>query len=317
MRSKSDTMISKSEKKSSFQEKWGYFKRHRQIYLFFVPSIILVFIFNYIPLAGTYIAFLDYDVFKGMSSPFVGLDNFKAVFSMPDFLGAIFNTVKLSFLGIIIKFPLPIIFALLLNELKNGFFKRFTQTVSYLPHFISTIAIVSLTTNILGNYGILNDIRLALFGEGTERILFLTLQSWFMPVNLFLQVWMTLGWSAVIYLATISGIDPELYEAAIIDGAGKFRQCLHITLPSISNTVVILLILQIGKLFASNFALVYGLQNVYIDFEVISTIVYKQGITNGNYSVSTALSLAQGLISLVLVLSTNYLSKKYNEVSLI
>ena len=159
--------------------------------------------------------------------------------------------------------------------------------------------------------------RVAAGGEGTERILFLTLQKLFVPNVITLGIWQTLGWNSVIYLATISGVDAELYEAATIDGANKFRQSWHITIPSIMNTVVIMLILKIGSLFASNFDLIYGLQNVYIDFEVISTIVYKQGITQGDYSTATALSFMQGFISLILVLGSNWLSKKYNDVSII
>jgi len=307
----------KRAKRNSLTEGVGYFRKHLQTYLFLVPGIILVFIFNYIPLSGLRMAFLDYDVFKGMDSPFIGFENFKTIFTTPAFMNSVWNTLTLSLLNICIGFPLPIIFALMLNELKNGLFKRFTQTVSYLPHFISTIAVVGIASTILSNYGIVNDIRLMLFGEETERVLFLTLQNWFVPLNIGLGVWQSLGWSAVIYLATISGVDPELYDAAVIDGAGKLRQCIHVTLPSIINTIIILLILRIGKLFGSNFALVYGLQNVFIDFEVISTIVYKQGITQGNFSVATALSLAQGLISVILVMSTNYFAKKYSEVSVV
>ena len=296
---------------------WSYLNRHKQIYMLLLPGIILTFIFSYIPLMGLSVAFLDYDVFMGMKSPFVGFDNFIKILLMPQFTQAIWNTLKISLLNIFIAFPLPIIFALLLNELSKGFFKRFTQTVSYLPHFISTIAVVGIATTLLSNYGVVNDLRVAAGGEGTERILFLTLQKMFVPNIITLGIWQTLGWNSVIYLATISGIDAELYEAATIDGANKFRQSWHITIPCIMNTVIIMLILRIGSLFASNFDLIYGLQNVYIDFEVISTIVYKQGITQGDYSTATALSFMQGFISLFLVLGSNWLSKKYNDVSII
>lgn len=307
----------KKAKTSSRSGGWGYYRRHLHTYLFLVPGIVLVFIFNYIPLSGLRMAFLDYDVFKAMDSPFVGFQNFRTIFETPAFMSAVWNTLKLSLLSICVAFPLPIVFALMLNELKNGLFKRFTQTVSYLPHFISTIAVVGLATTILSEYGIVNDIRLMLFGEEAGRVLYLTIQKLFVPLNIGLGIWQSLGWSTIIYLAAISGVDSELYDAAIIDGAGKFRQCLHVTLPSLINTVIILLILRIGKLFASSFDLIYGLQNVFIDFEVISTIVYKQGITSGNYGVATALSLAQGLISVVLVMTTNYFSKKYSEVSVV
>ncbi len=296
---------------------WAYFKRHKQIYLFLLPALVLVIIFHYIPLMGLSVAFLDYDVFLGMKSPFIGFDNFVRILTMPQFTQAIWNTLKISLLNIAVGFPLPIIFALLLNELSKGFFKRFTQTVSYLPHFLSTIAIVGIATTLLSNYGVVNDIRVAAGGEGTERILFLTLQKLFVPNVITLGTWQSFGWNSVIYLATISGIDMDLYEAATIDGAGKFKQSWYITVPSIMNVVIIMLILRIGHLFASNFDLIYGLQNVYIDFEVISTLVYKQGITQGDYATATALSFMQGFISLALVMGSNWLSKKYNEVSII
>ena len=269
------------------------------------------------PLAGLYIAFLKYNPFRGLASPFVGFDNFKTILTTPGFTRAILNTAWLGILNILIKFPAPIIFALLLNELKDGLFKRFTQTVSYLPYFISTIAVVGLASTLFSNYGIINDIRLAYNGEGTERILFMSLQKLFVPMNVGLIVWKNLGWSAVIYLATITGIDASLYEAAIIDGAGRFKQCIHITLPSIIGTVIILLILEIGNIFKTNFDIIYGLQNKFIDFEVISTLVYKKGIEAGKYEIATALSFLEGFMSLILVLGTNFISKKFNDTSLV
>lgn len=296
---------------------WTSIKKNPMLYAFLLPAMILVFIFNYLPLPGLFIAFLDFDMFEGFSSPWVGLENIKQIFTLPQFVKSIKNTVFLSTLGLVITFPLPIIFALMLNELKNGLFKRFTQTVSYLPHFLSYIAVIGMVSSIFSEYGIVNDIKLMLFGAGTDRSLYLTNQSLFVPLVMFISVWKTLGWSSIIYLASISGVDPSLYEAAIIDGAGKLRQCWHITLPSISQTIIMLFILQVGNLFKSNFDLIYGLQNVYIDFEVVSTVIYKQGITAGNYSISTAFGLVEGVISLVLILGTNYFSKKINEVSII
>lgn len=303
--------------KRVLRDNWRYFKKHSGVYAFLIPGIVLCAVFQYLPYMGIKVAFLDYDVFKGLDSPFAGLENFKTIFTMPAFTTSILNTLRISVLNIIIVFPLPIVFALLLNEVKNGFFKRFTQTVSYLPHFLSTIAVIGMATSLFSNYGIINDIRIAIMGADTPRELFLTRQSLFLPMVIGLEIWKGLGWSAIIYLATISGIDPALYEAAIIDGAKKFRQCIHITLPALVNTVVILLILKIGSLFASNFDLIYGLQNVYIDYEVISTIVYKQGIEQGAYGVSTALGFAQGVISLILVLFSNWFAKKFSGASFI
>ncbi|MBE7048827.1 MAG: sugar ABC transporter permease [Ruminococcaceae bacterium] len=293
-------------------------KKNKMTYAFLIPAIVFTIIFCYIPLGGLYMAFVDYNPFKGIfGSPFVGLENIKTIFSMPALYGSILNTIWLSLLRMCVNFPLPIIFALLLNEVKNQKFKRITQTVSYLPHFLSSIAVVGIATTIYSSSGIINDIRAMIYGPDVQRILFLGQQNFFVPNIVILTAWQGLGWGTIIYLSAISGIDPELYEAAVIDGAGKFKQCWHITLPSISITIMLLFVLEIGNLLASNFDLIYGLQNPYINFEVISTVVYKQGITQGNYPVATAFSFINGLISLVLILIGNFISKKINDVSLI
>lgn len=304
-------------KQNGFKEFTSCVKRNKGVYLFLVPGLLLTIIFNYLPMLGISYAFMDYDILKGFASPFIGLANFQKLFTVPEFFKAIVNTVTVSGLNILIGFPLPIIFALMMNEIKEGAFKKFAQSASYLPHFLSTIAVIGLATTIYGSNGIINDLRVALGGPDTERKLFLTMQNFFVPNIIILEVWKALGWSSIIYMAAMSGIDEELYNAAVIDGAGKFRQCIHITLPGISSTVIMLFILKMGSLFKSNFDLIYGLQNVFIDFEVISTVVYKQGITNGDYAMSTALSLFEGLISLFLVLGTNFISKKVNDTSII
>ena len=293
-------------------------KKNKMTYAFLLPAIILVFIFCYLPLPGLYVAFTDYNAFKGIfGSEFTGLENIKSIIQTPKLFKAVLNTLYLSFLNILIVFPISIIFAIMLNEIKNAAFKRITQTISYLPHFISTIAVVGLATTLYSSSGLVNDIRVALFGPETERVLFLGLQNFFVPNVVMLTLWQSLGWSTIIFLSAISNIDPELYEAAIVDGAGKFRQCWHITLPCLSMTIILLLIFKIGSLLASNFDLIYGLQNVFIDFDVISTITYKEGIEAGNFGVSTALGFMTGVISLILTLSANAISKKINDVSLL
>ena len=286
------------------------------LYMFLVPGILLTVLFSYAAMPGLLIGFMDYNYFLGFKSPWVGLSNIVQILTTPDLNSAIVNTLILSVINLTIVFPLPIIFALMLNELKNGLFKRFTQTVSYLPYFLSTISIIGIATSTFSEYGIINDIKL-LFNPNAERTLYLTIQNLFVPNITALTVWQTLGWSSIIYLSTISGIDPTLYEAAAIDGAGKFKQCIHITIPSILPTVVLLFILQIGNLFKSNFDLIYGLQNPFINFEVISTVIYKQGITNGNYSISTAFGFNEGFISLILIFVANFISKKINDISII
>jgi putative aldouronate transport system permease protein len=291
-------------------------KKHFFIYLLLLPAVVLTFFFCYLPMPGLIIAFMEYDIFKGFSSPFVGLTNIKEIFTLPLFQKATLNTLKLSILNLIIVFPAPIIFALLLNEIKNKLFKRFVQTVSYLPHFLSWIAIIGIMYSIYSTYGIINDLRVAFGGEETERIMFLSKQALFVPNVIILSLWKGVGWSSIIYLSAISGINPELYESAFVDGAGKFKQCIHITIPGILPTAVMLFILAIGNLFKDNFDLIYGLQNAFIDFETISTLVYKQGIVSGNYSMATALGFVQGVVGFILVAVANKFSKKVNDVAL-
>ena len=291
-------------------------KKHWPIYMFLLPMLVLSFIFQYIPYSGLRMAFMDYNIILGYDSPYNGFDNFIELFRNEGMLKALVNTVWLSILNIIIVFPMPIIFAILLNELKSPGFKKVTQTISYLPHFISTIAVVGIATTLYSSYGIINDIRVAVNPEA-ERVLFLGKQSFFVPNIIILESWKGLGWGAILYIAAIAGIDQELYSAAIVDGAGKFRQTMHITIPGIMNTVIIMLIMKIGGLLSSNFDLIYGLQNTFIDFETISTLVFKRGIENGEYDMATAISVFNGVISLILVLGTNWLSKKYTETSLV
>ncbi len=312
-------MDGKIKKQSSLSKNstLSYIKQNKMIYIFLLPGIILTLLFCYAPLPGLYMAFVDYDPFQGIfGSPFVGLANFKKIIELPELMGAVVNTLKLSLLNILIVFPLPLVFALMLNEI-IGPFKRFVQTVSYLPHFLSTIAVVGIASTIYSSSGIINDIRVALLGPETKRILFLSLQQLFVPNVIILTIWQGLGWGSIIYLSAIAGIDASLYEAAILDGAGKWKQCWHITLPSLRTTIILLFILQIGNILNSNFDLIYGLQNVFIDYEVISTVVYKQGITQGNYSLATAFGFMSGTISLILILGANFVSRKINDVSLI
>ena len=292
------------------------FKRNLFLYILVLPAIVMTIYINYLPMLGISVAFMDYDLFQGFSSPWIGFDNFIELFKLPMFTKSISNTVYLSFLNLIIVFPLPIVFALLLNEIKCSPFKRTVQTVSYLPHFLSWIAIIGMAQSVYSTYGVINDIRVAVLGEDTERLRFLTNQGFFIPNVVILSIWKELGWSSIIYLAAISGIDPQLYEAAHVDGANRFQQSIHITLPSILPTVVMLFVLKIGGLFRDNFDLIYGLQNPYIDFETITTITYKQGISAGNYSMATAISLFQGVVGFVLVTLANTFSKKINDVAL-
>lgn len=289
------------------------FQRNMFAYLLILPAIILVFVFSYLPIGGIKMAFQDYDIYFPEGSAWVGFDNFISIFKTPGLLKAIGNTFYLSILSLIVGFPGSIIFAILLNEVKNIHFKKVTQTLSYLPHFLSWISVIGIASTLLSTYGPLNDLVELL---GGERVMYLAEQKYFVPLLLILSVWKGLGWGSIVYLAAIAGVDQSLYEAVKIDGGGKWCQIWHITLPSIRPTIVIMLIWQLGGLFNSNFELVYGLQNSFIDFEVMSTIIYKRGIEGGEYSMSTALGVFQGVVNLVLIVVSNYFAKKVSETSL-
>lgn len=293
------------------------FKKYRTLYLLLIPGLLSVFVFAYCTFPGLIIAFKDYNMFRGIfGSPWAGFVYFKEIFTLPEFSGSIWNTLKLSFWNLLLGQSTPLVFALLLNEVRNIKYKRVIQTISYLPHFLSTMAIIGMSYALFSTYGIVNDVRVAMFGEETERVKFLAQQWFFVPNIVGTTTWAGFGWGSIIYLAAIAGIDAEMYEAAELDGANHFKQCLHITIPSILPTFVMLFIMAIGNLLRDSFDMVYGLQNAYIDYETISTVVYKQGIVAGNYSLSTALGLFQGVIGLVLVLLANKISKRVNDIGL-
>lgn len=294
-------------------------KDHKCAYLMILPAMIAVFVFLYLPLIGIVLAFNDFNIKDGVfGSPWVGLDNFKLVFNQPAMLHAIKNTLVLSLINMFGGTPFPILLALLFNEVWNLKFKKVVQTISYLPHFLSWVSVVGLVYALFATEGPVNHILGQIFGESYEAKNFLMNSDYFVPIAFWTNIWKSTGWSSVIYLAAITGIDPALYEAATIDGAGKLRQIWHITLPGIKTTVIILFVMGMGGLFASNFELVFGLQNVYTidDTEVIGTLIYRTGIQNGNYSAATAFGLSQGLITVTIILIANAISKKIAEVSI-
>jgi len=295
--------------KRTFKETLHKMYKDRHLYFLLLPALLVTFFFAYCPMPGLVMAFKDFSIYKGIwGSDWVGFENIQKIFTQSKFTIAIWNTLKVSVLNLLITFPAPIILALMINELKGGLFKRFVQTASYLPHFLSWISVVGLIQLMFSRDGLFNDFRIALGAE--QRISFLGEQDLFIWFILGTMLWKEVGWGTVVHLANLSSINPDLYEAAEIDGAKHLQKLWYITLPHMIPTVMILLIFKMGTLFSSNFDLIYGLQNPYIDFEVISTIVYRTGIQGGNYSMSTAIGFMEGMVALVLVVTSNWISKK-------
>jgi len=307
---KKDTIITKKESKFL-----GAIKKHAPFYILLLPAILITFVFVYLPMPWILISFQDFNILKGMGgSEWVGLANFKEIIEMPALLSAVVNTLNLNVLALVIGFPLPIILALLINEMKHGIYKKSIQTISYMPHFLSWISVIAIAYNIFSLEGPINELRMKMGAE--EPILYMAKQSLFIYNYLILMIWKDIGWNSIIYLAAITGVDQQLYEAAKIDGANRFKQVWHITLPCILPTAMILLILNLGSMFSSNFELVYGLQNPYIDYDVISTLIFKNGIQDTKYSLGTAISLLQGIIAFILVAASNKISKKISGVAI-
>lgn len=285
--------------------------KDRYLYLMLLPVTTYLAIFKYWPMAWLSISFYDYKLLRGFGgSRFVGLQHYIKFLTGPDFPQILKNTLMISILQLIFVFPVPILFALLLNELKALRFKKLVQTVSYLPHFISSMVLVSMIITFLSpSVGILGAIVKV---AGGEPYYFLGDPNSFRPIYILSGIWQTTGWSAIIYLSAMTGIDPGLYEAAIVDGAGRFRQAIHITLPGIRNAIVIQLIMAVGSILSVGFEKVYLLQNSLnlSVSEVFSTYVYKQGILGTNFSYATAVGLFNSMVAFVLVVLSNKITKR-------
>lgn len=291
--------------------------RDKYLLLLFAPTFVYLFIFKYLPMFGIVISFKRYNVYKGIwASEWVGLKYYQIFFENPDAWEIIRNTILLGGYKLFWGFPAPIILALLLNEVRHAFFKRFVQTVSYLPHFISTVVMCGMITMFLSpTSGFINEI---IQGFGLKPITFLQEASWFRSIYVSSEIWQDIGWGSIIYLAALTTVDPSLYEASEIDGASRWKQTLHVTLPGIAPAIAILFILNIGRILEIGFEKVYLLYNpaTYETADIISTYVYRVGIEQGNFSYATAIDLFMGIVSLILVYSANYVSRKFGETSL-
>ncbi|MFC5451623.1 ABC transporter permease [Paenibacillus aestuarii] len=292
-------------------------RKHWQFYLLIIPAVLYFIVFKYIPMLNAVIAFKDYSVVKGIwGSPWAGLKHFRLFFNNPQFWVLMKNTLFLSLYQIAIGFPIPILLALALNEIRNGIFKRAVQLVTYAPYFISTVVMVSMIMLLLSpRLGVVNILLQSL---GLDSINFLGVPSMFRNVYVWSDVWQGAGYSAVIYLAALAGVDPSLYEAAKMDGASRFQKIVHIDIPGIMPTAVIILILSVGNIMSIGFEKIYLLQNPLNleTSEIIATYVYKIGLLNANFSFATAVGLFNSIINLILLLLVNTLAKKVSKTSL-
>ncbi len=292
------------------------FTRNKALIVLSLPFIAWYFIFHYAPMFGVVIAFKDYSAGLGvLKSPWVGFKHFQYFFDSVFFVRVLRNTLLLSIYQLVLSFPAPLILALLLNEVKNKHFKKTVQTISYLPHFISLVVVCGMIVNFTQARGLINNI-VAFFGG--ERVNYLLKPEWYRTVYVASTVWRGIGYGSIIYLAALAGIDTELYEATAIDGAGRWKQFLNVTLPGILPTVVIMLILNIGRLMGEGAEKTILLYNpaTYETSDIIASFVYRRGLIEASYSFSSAVGLFNSAINLILVISANYISRKINETSL-
>jgi putative aldouronate transport system permease protein len=292
-------------------------RRHWQLYLVMLPGLLYFIVFKYIPMVNAVIAFKDYNVIAGIwGSPWVGFKHFEMFFRNPVFVTLLSNTLTLSLYALLVGFPIPILLAIALNEIRDGFFKRSVQMVTYAPYFISVVVMVSMIMLLFAP-------RLGIVNVGLGRIgvtppNFLGSPDWFPSLYVWSGVWQNTGYSAIIYLAALSGIDPTLYEAAKVDGASRFQKIIYVDLPGIMPVAVIILILTVGSLLAIGFEKVYLLQNPLnlSASEIIPTYVYKIGLLNANYSFATAVGLFNSIINMTLLVLVNWWARRVSDYSL-
>jgi len=279
----------------------------------FLPVVVYFIIFKYVPMAGIVIAFKNYKISQGIfGSAWVGLDNFTKAFSTPTFARSVKNTLAISGLKLLFGFPAPIILALMLNEVTHARFKKTVQTISYLPHFLSWVVLAGMFQQLLSpNNGAVNAVLRDVFGL-QESIYFLGSNKYFRGTLIVTDIWKNVGWSSILYLATISGIDPALYEAATVDGATRWQCTRYITIPSLVSTIVVMLILSIGSIMDAGFDQVFNLYNsaVYQTGDIIDTYVYRYGLGDMKYSLATAVGLFKNVIAFVLVVGTNLIARR-------
>ncbi|MDF2667989.1 MAG: protein lplB [Paenibacillus sp.] len=299
------------KQKSAF---WGHVWATRYLYLMLVPALLYYGIFHYYPMYGAVIAFKDFSITKGiLGSEWVGFKHFEYLFSLDKFWQVLWNTVIISLYRLVFGFPLPIIVALLLNEVRLVVFKRTVQTIVYLPHFISWVILGGLMINLLSTDGGVVNKLIESFGG--SAVGFMSDESYFRDTLVWSMIWKEFGWNTIIYMAALAGVNPQLYEAAVIDGANRFQRMWRITVPCIQNTIIILLILRIGGLMEAGFEQIYVLYHpaVYAVSDIIDTYVYRIGLTEGRFSLAAAVGLFKSVINFVLLVIANKLARMMGE----
>lgn len=305
----------------NMQSRMSWLKEHLrnewQIYVMLAPTIIWFIVFLYKPMYGLQIAFKDYSIFRGVAnSPWVGFEHFHTLFGSDQFLRAVKNTFMISMLSLCFGFPMPIILALMFNEITNQVFKKTAQTIVYLPHFISTVIIAGIViTAFSPSAGIVNTF---LEWLGFESIYFLIKPEWFRPIFIGSGIWQEAGFSSIVFLAAIAGVSPSLYESAVVDGASRWQMMWKITLPAILPTIIIMLIIRIGNLLEVGFELIILLYqpSTYSTGDVINTLIYRQGLQGAQYDLAAAAGLFNACVAFILVMTANTISKRYSRTSL-
>ena len=290
--------------------------RNRAVYIMVIPVILFYIMFHYKPMYGTIMAFMDYSPRLGFAgSEWVGFDNFIRFFNSPYFVQLLRNTLLLSVYGIIFGFPAPIILALLLNEVKNTHFKKAVQTITYLPHFISLVVVTGIIKDFTMSTGLITDIVVFFGGERQSLI---QNPDLYRTIYIVSDIWQGIGWGSIIYLSALAGVDEQLYEAAAIDGAGRWKQLLNVTIPGITPTIITMLIMKLGQVLGSNYEKTILLYNeaTYETADVISSYVYRVGLLDRDWGYSAAIGLFNSVINLLLLLAANKISKKLTETSL-
>lgn len=297
-------------KRSSLQ---SHLKKYWPYYVMMLPGIIYIIMFKYIPMLGSVIAFKDYSAYKGiLGSAWCGLENFKKLFQYPDFYKILKNTIVLGLLRTCLTFPIPVILALMLNEISNAKVKKVVQTIICIPYFVSWVVVGGLVFDILGIGGLFNNVREFL---GMDPLLVMQKESWFRPIYVLSTIWKESGWGTVVYLAAISSIDPSLYESAAIDGASRFQKMRHITFPLLVPTILTLLLLNIGSFLTLGFDQVYNLYTpmTYAVADIFDTYVFRVGIQQAQYSFATAVGLFQSVVGLFMVVTFNKIANKISD----